>query len=299
MPQRGSRFLASPLLFLTLLLLCQTIVVAGTATLTFTGPAPAALLDISPFREVNIVQRGRPSRWIMTMNRVTLRKKDLQLAGMCAEHWPLASLGLDLKTQQPVALIACPKGTVAGVTGAALVQIDLLAVLTAEKLDDDAQRQLVLDMLKDGTVRHHDALVKERKRQSKTALDSAAGGESDTEPQDDDSLMEEKEHVTPDETKGSGSGDSGARQRRSEARGLKRKRSPRPTLRTNKREEKQGKQRDSAASGSSSSKSNSPPPHSSGGGAGELDDLDIETSEVRVAVAPNCRLTHFVVRKEI
>ena len=199
----------------------------GSATLNFVDQSPVLLLGITAFRGVHIVQKGRPGRWIQYGNSVTLRKKDCKSAGMCAEQWFLACLGLDDGTGKPVGVVYCPAGTVADRQQPILVKLNLLAVLTAQTREDPQTHQLCVDLMLKGVAVDMADLVSERRRRSKKTLPSISDGESEADlaPEANAGSEEDTDGIM-QETKSTGLGAPGTATRGSRRSGAKRKRSP-------------------------------------------------------------------------
>ncbi|MDE3106432.1 MAG: hypothetical protein KGK08_14775 [Acidobacteriota bacterium] len=118
------------------------------------------------------------------MNLVTLRKKEARAAGLTAEDYVAVAVGFTNKNDKkvPVALLACPAGSIADVDYDVLLQLDLLCILGCATLKDHDRLHAARDALKNGKRFPYDRLVAARgKTVSRKREDEQAGVESDTE----------------------------------------------------------------------------------------------------------------------
>jgi hypothetical protein len=114
---------------------------------------------------------------------VAVRRTEARAGGLVSADYVLLVLGIDEDTDAHVALLACPKGTVAGVETDCLLQLALLAIVSAEKLQDDDRMTAALALLTDGVRRVSlEKLCEDKKaRRQKRKLEAFEGSDTESE----------------------------------------------------------------------------------------------------------------------
>jgi hypothetical protein len=97
------------------------------------------------FGSVYIKIKHKGGRSVRTMSRVTVRKKDAYAVGLTANDYVLVALGLTPE-RQPVALLACPAGTVACLQQDSIVCLPLLWITSSSTLNDEERYQQALKL---------------------------------------------------------------------------------------------------------------------------------------------------------
>jgi hypothetical protein len=117
------------------------------------------------------------------MNRVTVRKREARSGGLTAVDYILVFLGIAGRDQQPVAWLACPRGSVADVNEDLLVSVDLLWVLTAAKERDQARLDAARKLVQTARRISYERLVAARKKW-RQRMENGSESEDETEEKD-------------------------------------------------------------------------------------------------------------------